>query len=109
MTTPSPGPADLLRERLTLVAALSALNAEALKLIQRLGAVEMDVLRLELESDRDGASPELVRLLHEAEVEAESIRAGQARCDEEIATVEAQVDEIDRRLASGGNGREERT
>jgi len=103
MTDRSPGPAELLHERLSLVARLSALNAEALKLIQRLGAVEMDVLRIELEAGRNGSSPELVRLLHEAEADAETIRAAQARCDEDIAAVEGQVEDIDRRLATGND------
>jgi hypothetical protein len=97
-----PGLAELFSGRLTLVATLSSLNAEALKLVQRLGAVEMDVLRIELESSRDGLSAELVRLLHEAEAEAEAIRAAQARCEESIATVERQVEDIDRMIAAGG-------
>ena len=55
----------LLEKRLSLVAAISALNAEALKLTQTLGAIEMETLRIELEIGRAGTTDELVRLLHE--------------------------------------------
>lgn len=90
---------ELLQRRLSLVASISALNAEALKLIQKLGAIEMEVLRLELEAGRNGSSEQLVRDLHEAETGADAIRAKQAECEARIAAVEQEVEETDRLLA----------
>ena len=63
----------LLARRLDLVASVSALTAEALRLNQKRAGIEMDVLRLELEIGRSGASAQLVRDLHEAEQSAAAI------------------------------------
>lgn len=100
MTHQTGSRAELFQKRLSLVASISALNAEALKLAQTLGAVEMDVLRIELERGKTGDSGELVRLLHEAKMNAEAIQAAQAECEERIAAVEREVEEIDRLLAA---------
>lgn len=93
-------PTDLLEKRLSLVAALSALNAEALKWTQLLGAIEMDILRIELEIGRGGASEQLARDLHGVQATADSIRAALSDCEERIVVAERQVDEVDRLLAS---------
>ena len=66
----------LLARRLDLVANVSALTAEALRLNQKRAGIEMDVLRLELEIGRSGASEQLVRDLHEAERERRGDHAG---------------------------------
>jgi len=99
MTDASHERTQLLQRRLSLVTALSALNAEALKWNQLLGAVEMDIQRLELERDRSGASEQLVRDLHGAEASAGRIGTALADCEERIAAAERQVDEVDRLLA----------
>lgn len=100
MTKQAPSRVELLQTRLSLVAALSALNAEALKFIQTLGAIDMDRLRIELEQERSGASEQLVRDLHEVEMKAEAVRAASAECDERIAAVEREVEAVDRLLAA---------
>ncbi|OHV77710.1 hypothetical protein [Mesorhizobium sp. ORS 3428] len=102
MTDASHARTELLERRLSLVTALSALNAEALKWTQFLGAIEMDILRMELELGRDGASEQLVRDLHGAERSADGIRNALSDCEERIAAVEQQVDEVDRLLAEAG-------
>lgn len=91
---------ELLERRLSLVAALSALNAEALKWTQFLGAIEMDILRMELEIGRSGASEQLVRDLRGAQTSADGIRTALSDCEERIAAAERQVDEVDRLLAA---------
>ncbi|MBN9550108.1 MAG: hypothetical protein J0H31_14815 [Alphaproteobacteria bacterium] len=99
MTDASLARVELLERRLSLVAALSGLNAEGLKWTQLLGATEMDIQRMELELDRDGACEQLVRDLHGAETSAASIRIALSDCEERIAAAERQVDEVDRLLA----------
>jgi len=93
----------LLERRLAQVAGISALNAEALKLRQTLGAIEMEALRIELEIGRAGATDELVRLLHEEEARADAVRFAQAECDERIADAEFEVEETDRLIAAVGD------
>jgi len=102
MTDAPPVRVELLERRLSLVVGLSGLNAEALKWTQLLGAIEMDIQRMELELDRNGASEQLVRDLHGAETSAASIRIALSDCEERIAAAERQVDEVDRLLAASG-------
>lgn len=99
MAEKAPG-TDLLGRRLGLVANISSLNAEVLKQMQLLGAVEMDVLRLELEEQQTGSGEELAREIREAKGRAQAIRAAQVEREERIASVESEVDEIDRQLAA---------
>ncbi len=92
--------ADLLRQRLTLVSDISALIADTLKLSQSLAGAEMEILRIELEMTRNGASEQLVRDLREAESSAAAIRAAQDECEENIAEVERAVAQVDQLLAA---------
>ena len=93
----------LLARRLDLVAGVSALTAEALRLNQKRAGIEMDVLRLELEIGRNGASEQLVRDLHEAEESAAAIMQACAACEDRIVAAEADVEDVDRRLAAAAN------
>lgn len=90
---------DLLQLRLRLVANLSELNAEALRLTQGLAGMEMNIQRFEMEIAKNGATEKLARDLHGVEVSAESIRVMQTNCKENIAAVESKVAEVDRQLA----------
>jgi hypothetical protein len=100
MTDASHARVELLERRLSLVVALSGLNAEALKWTQLLGAIEMDIQRMELELGRGSAPEQLVQDLHSAETSAASIRTALAECEERIAAAERQVYEVDRLLAA---------
>lgn len=93
----------LLARRLDLVASVSALTAEALRLNQKRAGIEMDVLRLELEIGRTGAREQLVRDLHEAEQSAATIMQACTACEHCIAAAEGDVDDVDRRLAAMAN------
>jgi len=93
----------LLARRLDLVAGVSALTAEALRLNQKRAGIEMDVLRLELEIGRSGASAQLVRDLHEAEQNAAAIMQACTACEDRIAAVEGDIEDVDRRLAAAKN------
>ena len=93
----------LLARRLDLVASVSALTAEALRLNQKRAGVEMDVLRLELEIGRSGASEQLVRDLHEAEESAAAITQACIACEDRIVAAEGDVEDVDRRLAAATN------
>jgi hypothetical protein len=93
----------LLARRLDLVASVSALTAEALRLNQKRAGIEMDVLRLELEIGRSGADAQLVRDLHEAEQSATAIVQACAACEDRIVAVEGDIEELDRRLAATAN------
>ena len=93
----------LLARRLDLVASVSALTAEALRLNQKRAGIEMDVLRLELEIGRSGASAQLVRDLHEAEESAAAIMQACAACEDRIVAAEGDVEDVDRRLAAAAN------
>jgi len=90
----------LLARRLDLVANVSALTAEALRLNQKRAGIEMDVLRLELETGRNGASAQLVQDLHEAEERAAAIIDACAACEERIVAAESEVEDVDRTLAA---------
>jgi hypothetical protein len=93
----------LLARRLGLVASVSALTAEALRLNQKRAGIEMDVLRLELEIGRSGASAQLVRDLHEAEQSAAVITQACMACEERIVAAEGDVEDVDRKLAAAAN------
>ena len=93
----------LLVRRLALVANVSALTAEALRLNQKRAGIEMDVLRLELEIGKSGGSAQLVQDLHEAEESAAAVGHACAACEEKIVAAEGAVEEIDRSLATDGN------
>ncbi|TPM93810.1 hypothetical protein [Mesorhizobium sp. B2-1-3A] len=93
----------LLARRLDLVANVSALTAEALRLNQKRAGIEMDVLRLELEIGRSGASAQLVRDLHDAEQSAAAIMQACAACEQRIVAAEGDVDDVDHRLAATTN------
>ncbi|KAA3451550.1 hypothetical protein C7I87_05875 [Mesorhizobium sp. SARCC-RB16n] len=93
----------LLKRRLALVGNVSALTAEALRLNQKLAGLEMDLLRVELEIGRSGASAQLVQDLHEAEESAEAIMNARAACENRIATAEGQIADVDRELAATEN------
>ncbi|UCI09574.1 hypothetical protein [Mesorhizobium sp. B1-1-8] len=93
----------LLVRRLDLVAQVSALTAEALRLNQKLAGIEMDALRLELEIGRSGATEQLVQDLHDAEEGAAAIRQAYKTCEEGIVAAEAGIEEVDRGLAKNGN------
>jgi hypothetical protein len=90
----------LLARRLDLVANVSALTAEALRLNQKRAGIEMDVLRLELEIGRSGASAQLVRDLHEAQERAAAIMHACAACEDRIVAAEGDVEDVDRGLAA---------
>ena len=90
----------LLARRLDLVANVSALTAEALRLNQKRAGIEMDVLRLELEIGRSGASAQLVRDLHEAQERAAAIMHACAACEDRIVAAESDVEDVDRSLAA---------
>jgi hypothetical protein len=90
----------LLARRLDLVANVSALTAEALRLNQKRAGIEMDLLRLELEIGRSGASEQLVRDLHEAQERAAAIMDACAACEDRIVAAEGDVEDVDRSLAT---------
>jgi hypothetical protein len=93
----------LLARRLDLVASVSALTAEALRLNQKRAGIEMDVLRLELEIGRSGASAQLVQDLHEAEQNAAAILQECTACEERVIAAEGDVEDVDRKLAEAAN------
>ncbi|RWM05636.1 MAG: hypothetical protein E5X80_10480 [Mesorhizobium sp.] len=101
--------AALATRRLALVADVSALTAEALRLNQKLAGIEMDVLRLQLEIGRAGASIQLVQDLHDAEESAAAAREACMKGEERIVAIEGEIADVDRALAkatSGSDGEE---
>ena len=93
----------LLARRLDLVAGVSALTAEALRLNQKRAGIEMEVLRVELEIGRSGTNAQLVRDLHEAEQSATAIAQACAACEDRIIAAEGDIEELDRRLVATAN------
>jgi hypothetical protein len=93
----------LLARRLDLVASVSALTAEAMRLNQKRAGIEMDVLRLELEIGRSGANAQLVQDLHEAERSAAVIMQACTACEDRIVAAEGDIEDVDRRLAATAN------
>lgn len=93
----------LLARRLDLVASVSALTAEALRLNQKRAGIEMEVLRLELEIGRSDAGAQLVRDLLEAEQSAAAILQACVACEERIVAAEGDIEELDRQLAATAN------
>ncbi|MDL2401118.1 hypothetical protein [Rhizobium mayense] len=90
----------LVRERVSLVSAVSALTAKALKLAQAISGVDMDILRLELEIGRNAPSPQLVQELHESRENAARMQAAHDDCLNEIAAAEEEVAGVDRQIAA---------
>lgn len=95
---------DLLSRRLALVADVSSLTAEAMKLKQTLAGVEMEALRCELAIKRGEAGEQLVQELHEANESAALLEQAQADCEDRIAAVEEEMRELD--LAIAGSSRD---
>lgn len=102
MTHANPERQDLLTRRLGLVAGLSALNAQALKLTQLLAGLDMEVLRLELALKQTPADGELARELQDelrtAHESAEAEIERQSQCAERIETAEQEIEALDRLL-----------
>ncbi|RWP83334.1 hypothetical protein [Mesorhizobium sp.] len=90
----------LLARRLDLVANVSALTAEALRLNQKRAGIEVEVLRLELEIGRNGVSAQLVRDLQEAQERAAAVMHECAACEDSIVAAEGDVEDVDRSLAA---------
>ena len=88
----------LLDRRLDLVGVMCGLNAEALRVLQSIAAIEIDIQRLEAEDD--GGAPQAPEELRAATDEAAALRDAQAACEMRIETVEAEMFEIDRLLAA---------
>jgi outer membrane protein assembly factor BamD (BamD/ComL family) len=91
---------------LALVADVSALTAEALRLNQKLAGIEMDVLRLQLEIGRTGAGIQLVRDLHEAEQNAAAAREACMKSKERIMAIEGEIADVDLALAKATSDNE---
>jgi predicted nucleic acid-binding Zn-ribbon protein len=89
---------QLLDRRLELVGVMCGLNAEALRVLQGLAAIEIDIQRLEAEDD--GGRPPAPEQLRAATDEAATLRDAQAACEAQIETVEAEMIEIDQLLAA---------
>jgi hypothetical protein len=96
---------SLVRKRVSLVSAVSALTAKALKLAQAISGVDMDILRLELEIGRNAPSIQLVQELHESQESAARMRAAHDDCLEEIAAAEEEVAGVDRQIAAVRHGK----
>jgi hypothetical protein len=96
---------SLVRKRVSLVSAVSALTAKALKLAQAISGVDMDILRLELEIGRNAPSTQLVQELHESQESAARMRAAHDDCLEEIAAAEEEVAGVDRQIAAVRHGK----
>lgn len=90
-------PTELLERRLTLVASLSSVNAEALKANQKIGALHMEIQRVTIfETNEDeGTADEVFQDAQEKLAKAE---AELADCAERIEALEDEVADIDRRL-----------
>ena len=88
----------LLDRRLDLVGVMCGLNAEALRVLQSIAAIEIDIQRLEAEDD--GGASQAPEELRAATDEAAALRDAQAACEMRIETVEAEMSEIDRLLAA---------
>lgn len=99
MTWAVPNPQDLLARRLELVAGLSALNAQALKLTQLLAGLDMEMLRLELALKQAPMERELAReLQRDLRTTRESADAAAERQDEcagRIAKAEQEIEDLD--------------
>ncbi|MDE1995357.1 MAG: hypothetical protein KGI75_22840 [Rhizobiaceae bacterium] len=95
---------DLLRRRLDLVAGMSALTATSHKLIQESAGAEMEMMRLQLELDRNPADNQLQSALNEVEDQIATIRSRHDGCIAEIEEAEAAVVEIDGLIAAAKGG-----
>ncbi|MDL2407468.1 hypothetical protein PY650_17705 [Rhizobium calliandrae] len=95
---------SLVRKRVCLVSAVSALTAKALKLAQAISGIDMDTLRLELEIGRNAPSAQLVQELHESRENAARMQAAHGDCLEEIAAAEEEVADVDRQIAAARQG-----
>ncbi|MGO4338608.1 hypothetical protein AB4037_27220 [Labrys sp. KB_33_2] len=99
MTQRVPNPQDLLGRRLELVAGLSALNAQALKLTQFLAGLDMEMLRLELALKQAPAEGELARELQRdlrtTRESADAAAGRQGECAERIAKAEQEIEDLD--------------
>jgi hypothetical protein len=97
MTSSTPALRDLLMQRLELVARLSQTTAAKHKLQQRRSGAEIDIQRCEM-ALASGPDDEMARDLLEARQRAEESGRGEARCEAEIADLEASLAETDRQI-----------
>lgn len=93
-------PTALLERRLTLVGNVSAVNAEALKVNQRICGLQMDIQRLELMPGQ--AEPGDAGSLQAAEAALAGAETALADCERRIAELESEIEALDRRLAASG-------
>jgi hypothetical protein len=90
-----------LQRRLDVAAAITRLNALQLRHRQMLGGAEIDIARLEMIAD-GGEVTEVQRVaLCEACMRQQEICTAMARCDDELAALNAQLEVIDREISVG--------
>jgi hypothetical protein len=104
MTDPNHQRADLLVRRLSAVTAASALNAEALRLRQKLAGLEMELLRLELEQDRNSGEADMAAAMAQVRDQLATLERKQNACAGRYGQREREIAEIDRQLAAAMAG-----
>jgi predicted nucleic acid-binding Zn-ribbon protein len=96
--------ANLLTLRLSAVSEAAALNAEALRLTQKLAGIEMELLRIELELDRHPGDCELAEAMEATRDQLAAIEQKQNECADLYSQREQEIAEIDRQLAAAMAG-----
>lgn len=95
---------NLLARRLLAVSAAAALNAEALRLTQKLAGIEMELLRIELELDRRPGDCELAEAMEATRDQLATIEQKQSECADLCSQREQEIAEIDGQLAAAMSG-----
>ena len=96
--TADPAIVEILRQRFELVRALSQVNARHLLHRQAGGGAEIEALGWAEEIRQQGPSAERLAALEAAETRIECEREAVKACDAEIAGLEADLEELDRRI-----------
>ncbi|WP_413992895.1 hypothetical protein ACMDCR_12835 [Labrys okinawensis] len=104
MSDPNFQRANLLARRFSAVAEAAGLNAESLRLTQKLAGIEMEILRIELELDRHPGDCELAEAMEATRDQLATIEAKQNECADLYSLREQEIAEIDRQLAAAISG-----
>lgn len=91
-----------LEERLVIVQEISAAQSRNLSNVQLSRGAVLEIVEIEGEIAMTGISDALAEALKQARARLNSATAGMAECSAKCAALERRLDDLDRRIATGG-------
>lgn len=97
----NPAVVSALKQRLEVVQSLALVNARHLLNQQALGGAEFEILGIERDIAEEGPSQMRSEDLAQALGRRRQARGAIAECEERLAALELQLEDLDRRIAAG--------